>query len=1326
MNKINCTPIQAIAVLSKKLFKHFISFAFVALVLATNVSIGQNLTQSGFTSVLTPQFMASGSATRLPVMFRATVSGLTASTVYRYFVQGATNSIAGGGAIDFGTTGSGAGVSLLISEPGTTYTLVAGVPNVTIAGSFETFTTDGSGNYTGWFGFVNTGNGRFTAGNLVYPAITIGNTSGTILFRRALDVSITVLAYSTSPGANNGSFLKETSSGATPKNLAAIYDNIAGTGSPLFISPVESTGATITSAIAGYTTAGGGWNAIIPNTNANGVRRIEQRSVTSGAIVGCETDADGVWPTGTVNTANPTAGTGGLTISPADAVLSACVPCGIITVTATAVPISCPGGTTIIFVNATGGTGPYTGTGAFTVSAGTYNYTVTDSKGCTGTTSITVAVPLDTTPPGIYLKASGLLPGITGSSTTQTPYLLPTIPGVKFGSILSVNDVIGGYRMAGIPDGLGAFDNNDGTFTLLVNHEIVKTLGVPRAHGQKGAFVSKWIINKSTLAVQSGSDLMQNVNLWDTTTHTFITYNTGNPSPKAIFGRFCSADLPPVAAFYNSATGLGTTERIFMNGEETDDESRQMAHIATGANSGTSWELPALGKASWENSVASPATGNKTVVAEMNDGTDGQVYIYIGTKTNTGTEIQKAGLTNGRPYGIKVTGFPVERVNITTINPPPAPGTHFDLVDLGDVTNITGASFNTISNTNAVTKFSRPEDGAWDPLHPADFYFNTTDQIDQVADGVGAQVGRSRVWHLHFTDITQPELGGTVEAVIDGTEGANMLDNMAIDKSGHLITVEDVGNSAHLGKIWQYNIATDSFFQVGKHDPARFGNIGVPATAPFNQDEESSGVIDASEILGPGMFLIDVQAHYAPAANTAEVVEGGQLLVMYNPLSFGPGTAPDTIRTVTDFASSTATVALGTPATADNCSVASLTNNAPSVFPIGTTIVTWTVTDGSGNTATANQVVIVTLRPNIAPRVTITSPADGATFPAGSTITATAAASDTDGHVVKVAFYDGPGKFAEDTTSPYQVTGTDVEPGTYVLTAKAYDDRGDSTVSDTVRITVTACAGSGTISAEGYTNIPGSLLVNLASSPKYPAHPDVVTELSKFEYGPNLDDNYGGRVRGYICAPTTGNYVFYIASDEQSELWLSTDENPVNIVRIAYVNTRVNFRSWYTYASQKSVPIRLIKGAKYYIESVHKEGTGADHLSVGWVLPNGVFEGPVPGSRLSPAAPLASRPEFGLALRAASAAQEPINSAKKLEISAAPNPSSGYFTLKTRSNSDEALVVILTDLSGRVVEKRTQVPANGTLQIGSKLLTGVYFVEVVQGTQRERLKLVKQ
>ncbi len=459
--------------------------------------------------------------------------------------------------------------------------------------------------------------------------------------------------------------------------------------------------------------------------------------------------------------------------------------------------------------------------------------------------------------------------GITGVSSTQTPYLLPTVPNANFTSIISVGDAVKEYRMCGIPDGLGAFDNGNGTFTLLMNHEISTAgnpplpLGIVRAHGAAGAFVSKWVINKSDLSVVSGSDLIKNVNLWNGTTYTL--YNSSNPSPLLAFNRFCSADLPAVSAFYNAKTGLGTEERIFMNGEESGNEGRAFGHIVTGASSGTTYELPALGKLSRENSVACPVAADKTIVAGLDDSTPGQVYFYIGTKTNSGSDVEKAGLTNGKLFGVTVSSYMTETdANI------PAPNTAFSLSDLGDIRNKTGAELNTLSNNAGVTTFLRPEDGAWDPSNPSDFYFNTTNAIDNP----------SRLWKLHFTNIEQPELGGTITAVLDGTEGQKMLDNLTIDDYGHVLLVEDVGNNVRVGRVLQYDIATDKLTTVGEHDKTRFLNGG---TNFLTQDEEASGILDVQSILGKGMFLVDVQAHYGISG---ELVEGGQLLAYYNPDSY--------------------------------------------------------------------------------------------------------------------------------------------------------------------------------------------------------------------------------------------------------------------------------------------------------------------------------------------------------------------------------------------------------------------------------------------------------
>jgi hypothetical protein len=453
--------------------------------------------------------------------------------------------------------------------------------------------------------------------------------------------------------------------------------------------------------------------------------------------------------------------------------------------------------------------------------------------------------------------------GRSSISSSQAPYITPTIPVAWYKSIITTTDLSGNYMMAGLPDGLGAFDNNNGTFTVLMNHEFGNTQGATHAYGSLGAFVSKWVINKSDLSVVSGQDLTQKMYLWNTLTQSFVAYNAASPSTLAAFSRFCSADLPAVSAFYNSTTGKGTPERIFMNGEESGDEGRAVAHIATGPNAGSSYELPWVGKFSHENEVANPATGDKTVVAGMDDATPGQVYFYIGTKTSgSGTEIEKAGLTNGKLYSPAVSGMLTE-----TSASIPAAGTSFSMIDLGNVQNMTGAQLEAASNTAGVTRFLRPEDGAWDPQNPNDFYFNTTNAFN----------APSRVWKLHFTDINDLTVGGTITAVLDGTEGQQMLDNMTIDNYGHIVLVEDVGNNAWVGRVLQYDIATDILKTIGRHDTTRFLNGGANF---LTQDEEASGPIDVQNILGAGMFLTVTQDHHAISG---AAVEGGQLMAFFNP-----------------------------------------------------------------------------------------------------------------------------------------------------------------------------------------------------------------------------------------------------------------------------------------------------------------------------------------------------------------------------------------------------------------------------------------------------------
>ncbi|MCW2764308.1 MAG: large protein [Nocardioides sp.] len=423
--------------------------------------------------------------------------------------------------------------------------------------------------------------------------------------------------------------------------------------------------------------------------------------------------------------------------------------------------------------------------------------------------------------------------GAPGPSSTDSPYLVRSVPGVTLTSLLTAGDSVGGYRMAGTPDGLGAFDNGDGTFTVLMNHEFGAGTSVPRSHGNtSGSFVSRWVIDKDTLEVLSGRDQITNL----------ITTGSKN------IDRLCSADLPAVTAFYNPATGLGYNGRIFTNGEESAPNGRAFANVV---ETGDSYELPALGKAGWENVAANPATGNRTVVVGQSDGGTQNVYVYAGDKQSAGTPVDKAGLTNGVRKVVNVAGYPVESGG-TAFPSTPQP---FTLSDTG-------------------TTFDRPEDGAWDPNSPNDYYFVTTASMSK----------HSRLWKLSFKDASKPELGGTVTKVLEGpaddssgSVGPKMMDNITINDRGQVLIQEDPGGNAYLAGVYQYDISSGAVRRIADHDPQRFTTGG----SYFDTiDEESSGIIPVP-FLGKGQYLLDDQNH--TKVTDAAQVEKGQLLLMHVP-----------------------------------------------------------------------------------------------------------------------------------------------------------------------------------------------------------------------------------------------------------------------------------------------------------------------------------------------------------------------------------------------------------------------------------------------------------
>ncbi len=122
--------------------------------------------------------------------------------------------------------------------------------------------------------------------------------------------------------------------------------------------------------------------------------------------------------------------------------------------------------------------------------------------------------------------------------------------------------------------------------------------------------------------------------------------------------------------------------------------------------------------------------------------------------------------------------------------------------------------------------------------------------------------------------------------------------------------------------------------------------------------------------------------------------------------------------------------------------------------------------------------------------------------------------------------------------------------------------------------------------------------------------------LATFSAPQAVGEDYGQRVRGFLTAPTTGNYTFAISSDEVGQLFLGTNENPKSKRLIAFCDPRAQPGNYTTHAGQQSSNLFLEAGRRYYIEALHAEANLIDHLSVQWRLPNNVVESPIPTPRL--------------------------------------------------------------------------------------------------------------
>lgn len=162
---------------------------------------------------------------------------------------------------------------------------------------------------------------------------------------------------------------------------------------------------------------------------------------------------------------------------------------------------------------------------------------------------------------------------------------------------------------------------------------------------------------------------------------------------------------------------------------------------------------------------------------------------------------------------------------------------------------------------------------------------------------------------------------------------------------------------------------------------------------------------------------------------------------------------------------------------------------------------------------------------------------------------------------------------------------------------------------------------SGVLNLHIWNDLCGNSVDLLRETPLFPRYPHERLLIESFQTVRNVDA-YAQRIFGFIEPKVSGLYTFAISSDDTSELWLSLDQNPRNLRLIASVfsptqSAWTGESDFSKYASQQSRNIRLEANRRYFVEALHKQGSGDGRIQVNWRKPGSIKLEPITGEYLS-------------------------------------------------------------------------------------------------------------
>jgi Bacterial protein of unknown function (DUF839) len=496
------------------------------------------------------------------------------------------------------------------------------------------------------------------------------------------------------------------------------------------------------------------------------------------------------------------------------------------------------------------------------------------------------------------IAAAVALAGSAFAATAIKPYAEPVGAEYTITPLFSADDkvpLLGGapgqqYRMVGIPDGLGAHPNGDGTSTLFMNHELNNTtLSEPVVGGPKnrGAYVSQWILDADgdPIAGRRAYDRVFNED-------TFV-----GPAPDATnttraLSRFCSGFL--------AGRTNGFDRWIYLTNEEEQTAANTfdgMGGVSVAIFDNELHSLPDLGRYSKENTVVQAHRGTRAVIFSTEDGPatlDNQLYMYVGKKDRSAhaSVLERNGLVDGTLYVFRSLdpGRNSERTFVTGS----VTGEWVPIPDAGALTDV---QLEAASDAANAMTFVRPEDGAFNPNDPNEFFFDTTGSSSGSAEGVN-ELGRLYSLRLHPGNPLKPATLSIVYnadlVVAGGGDTAISPDNLDASRRYLMINEDGTTESRAVmaakgrdGSIWRFDLVKGPRGAVGvdASTATRVAELNPPGRDGIAVGPgvwETSGIIDASALFGPDTWLSDVQAHppTTPPGGATVTVEDGQLFVM--------------------------------------------------------------------------------------------------------------------------------------------------------------------------------------------------------------------------------------------------------------------------------------------------------------------------------------------------------------------------------------------------------------------------------------------------------------